>query len=149
MWQCPSAFSLTLVACCPCSLNHLLLFSKQNKAAVVICARLRVFKFFSVRYTGHFKSADLRSDPANAHSLPGAAILKVGWSSHSAPFADLYSAAFFFFLDVPLCLWGRPGKTKGTWRMQQVQGQALSCNPTGAMSYSNNNLLCCKHREAR
>lgn len=78
MQQCLSAFSLTLVVCCPCSLNHLLFFSKQNKAAVVICVRLRVLKFFSVRYMGHFKPADLRSDPANTHSLSEVAILKVG-----------------------------------------------------------------------
>lgn len=44
----------------------------------MICVRLRLLKFFSVRYIGNFKSADLRSDPANAHSLSGAAILKVG-----------------------------------------------------------------------
>lgn len=55
MWQCPSACSFTPAGCCPCSLNHPVLFSKQNKAAAVISANFGVLKFFSVRYTGHFK----------------------------------------------------------------------------------------------
>lgn len=36
-----------------------------------------MLKFFSVRYAGHFKSADVRSDPANTHSLSEAALREV------------------------------------------------------------------------
>lgn len=84
-----------------------------------------MFKFFSVRYTGHFKSADLRSDPANAHSLPGAAILKVGWSSRSAPFADLYSAAFFFFSGCAIAPVGAAGEDKGDLEDAASAGSGL------------------------